>query len=1013
MAGGENLDRSAQVLPSLLVRGRLLESIRGRWDRRLTAVLAGAGFGKSTLVAQSIAENRMTASGTDILVVCRETDGPTQVAGSVLRGLSIDEPVEDSEGLVDLVVRALLAIAPRPLCICVDDAHELESGGRGERFLKRLVHGAPDNTSFLVASRRELALPVAQLAARRQAIVVREPDLVMSEAELEQFAGLRGVPVDQVLGSGGWPALAELLASAPGVTPVEYVWEQVIRGLGPGERRALAIAGAVGPLGPELRAELVPELGECTDALGSVPLVNIDAGGTVYLHDLWRDALRNELTTNDREELQRRAAALLAAQGETDRAVRLLIECGAKAELLALLRTELLSVGHWQLALGMLSWSSLVEDELRDEPVIALLDALSGLVEHPGSGLDRFVRAARMCKERGDEELELLVLGWVGAAALHSQQFEPIMQFQPRLVELAAAGHSEARLLALGADAMVALTQGFARRAVEEMEAALADGDSTGGFATWMLGWARYRLGRLDAAMNAFESEGAIEEVVVAMRTRFFRGEVDEVMVELARETMFGRDFASLPTLAKHDAALIEGLFAAMTGDLDRAGFAIARLRDDAAATALTAFQLMVTLAVDVLVDLGRGDESAAAAKLRSVADLMAVYPPPEGIAVWYLVCPEVRAVYDEIDLDGVWAWARAAAAALVAAREQADVSLLRSLGWPAVGTVRANLPPVIAIELAVRAAAAGNTPPVELVDACLGPGRVILGRLDKDDDALVRAEARRLRARVPRRAPAALEVRLLSTPMLLSNGTVVTHPRLRQARVRELLSLLVAERSVTRSHAARLLWPDLDETRAANNLRVALSGLNAVLEPDRTPEEPPYFVRADLQRISLVEDPSLSSDVWDFDTAWQRAQRSERDRAPHAALAAYLEMVELFTRSAPQSDPEQPEWLTDILTRHEVRLVAAALRAGELLLAQGEPERAAALAERALQLEPYSERAHVLAASAAWARDDVHGAAAALAGADQCARELGVSPSSDLEMLRRRLGREPREGTG
>ena len=48
-----------------LLRPRLLALLQDRWQRRLTAVVAGAGFGKTTLLSQAVAENRLTPLGRD------------------------------------------------------------------------------------------------------------------------------------------------------------------------------------------------------------------------------------------------------------------------------------------------------------------------------------------------------------------------------------------------------------------------------------------------------------------------------------------------------------------------------------------------------------------------------------------------------------------------------------------------------------------------------------------------------------------------------------------------------------------------------------------------------------------------------------------------------------------------------------------------------------------------------------------------------------------------------------
>jgi DNA-binding SARP family transcriptional activator/tetratricopeptide (TPR) repeat protein len=54
--------------PDLLTRPRLLRSLAGRWHHRVTALTGGPGLGKTTLLAQAIAENRLAPRGEDVWI---------------------------------------------------------------------------------------------------------------------------------------------------------------------------------------------------------------------------------------------------------------------------------------------------------------------------------------------------------------------------------------------------------------------------------------------------------------------------------------------------------------------------------------------------------------------------------------------------------------------------------------------------------------------------------------------------------------------------------------------------------------------------------------------------------------------------------------------------------------------------------------------------------------------------------------------------------------------------------
>ena len=99
----------------------------------------------------------------------------------------------------------------------------------------------------------------------------------------------------------------------------------------------------------------------------------------------------------------------------------------------------------------------------------------------------------------------------------------------------------------------------------------------------------------------------------------------------------------------------------------------------------------------------------------------------------------------------------------------------------------------------------------------------------------------------------------------LRADGQRVTRAELRRARVRELLSVLVVERSVTRERAMDVLWPDFDADVVARNLRVTLTHLRRLLEPERPPGEAGFHLRVDSTTIQLFASPKLLVDLWEM----------------------------------------------------------------------------------------------------------------------------------------------------
>ena len=88
---------------------------------------------------------------------------------------------------------------------------------------------------------------------------------------------------------------------------------------------------------------------------------------------------------------------------------------------------------------------------------------------------------------------------------------------------------------------------------------------------------------------------------------------------------------------------------------------------------------------------------------------------------------------------------------------------------------------------------------------------------------------------------------------------------------------------------------------------------------------------------------------------------------------------------------------------------MAAATRAGELLVARGDVDDAERVARRAVEVDPWAEDAYAVLVSAALARGDRSAARRTLDRALAALADLGVEPSEETRRLRRRL----RGGTG
>jgi DNA-binding SARP family transcriptional activator len=322
-----------------------------------------------------------------------------------------------------------------------------------------------------------------------------------------------------------------------------------------------------------------------------------------------------------------------------------------------------------------------------------------------------------------------------------------------------------------------------------------------------------------------------------------------------------------------------------------------------------------------------------------------------------------------------------------------------------APATVATVLPLPWAVELAVRAAAAGTPwggPLVADLHERFGdPVASELMRWAGHGDDRARRAAAELWGMLPVAAPAAVEIRVLGDLEVWRDGRPVSGPELRRARVRELLCVLVVERSLTRDRAMDLLWPGLDVDKARGNLRVTLSHLRRLLEPDRSSGDPAWFVRADSEHVRLPEVPGLTVDLWDVQRCLSDADAARR-AGDVGARADRLGAAAARWRGRPLPDLDRVPELATVGYQVATNLVDAVLDRGELELIAGSAGPAAACAEQALAADPWRERAHRLAVAAHLQARDRTATAAAVARLGDTLDELGVAPEDTTAMLLR-----------
>ena len=997
-----------------LTRPRLLRALLGRWEQRVTVMVGGPGLGKTTLLAQAVAENRLAPRGEDVWLGLAPGDADGEMLARDLMAAVAspagtgDDPVAarpDPPGPA-AVADAVWRRSPAAVCLVIDDAHCLTTGSPGARWLAALVDALPANGHVLLASRWAPAVPVTRLVTQGAVLELAEDDLRFSEHELAGFAARRGLSVERLGDTGGWPAMAELAASVKGNLAGDYLWEEVLEPLGPERRRVLATLSDLGGADDALAGAALGEPVELARVLAGVPLVARGAGGWRVPHPLWRTAQALALPPEERTAMRRRAISHLVAGQRLDEAVSLATDGGLRDMLPDILRAA--AIGPQRPPSRQLDrWLAAVPPEAQDTAGAALGAGLRASLAAPVDAIEPLRHAIQLCREGGDVDGELAAIALLGRVAWWHGDLVLLGELYPRVVELEASGHALARGILAVARAVIADLEGDDDATVATLEAiepGVLD-PSWEAISEWLrattlggMGQPEASLEILDGMPPAADSALALTIEASYLGARWWLGQVDEVvaalpsLVERIRASGVARNLIVILTQSAYTYGAL--------GRLDEARRTLAAAQRVEGDSTGVAARMGLAEAAVLLAD---DDEDTATTVLEKVVQAHGNLGDHErrtwrhGLCMTYVLVPATRDYWDRAGLGGAFEHARSLSAAVVALREGRP---LPPVDVSDPQRVRAALHHRFAVELALGLEACGRAEGGAILEA-LGPvGRDAVRAVAAQRNRSARP-ARSLLAAVPAPPLHTTEIACLGPLALVRNGEMVTDPDLRRERVRALLAFLVSHRTTTRTAIMAALWPDLDEKSAANNLRVTITYLLRLLEPWRSARESAYFVRFEGQAVALVTGERLRLDLDQFDDHVAQAAQAEADGTPSLALGHHLAAVELYRGQLHEGVPDA-DWLGLEREHFRIRFVAAATRAGQLLVGRGDPDQAEPVARRAVEVDPWAEEAYGVLVAVALARGDRAAARRALDRSLAALADLGVQPSAETQRLRR-----------
>jgi LuxR family transcriptional regulator, maltose regulon positive regulatory protein len=1021
--------RSPAPPPALhgeLVRTRLLNVVTRRFQVPLTVIVAGAGFGKSTLLAQAIRANQADPRGIDAWLSCEPADCDAEhLASAMIAALG---QRSDRGEPVERVLDAIDRIAPIDVCVVIDDAHELPPRSTAADLLGELVTRLPPHAHLVLAGRTDPPIP----PATRRDVEIGIEALAFTPTEVDALARSLGRDADGEPRGGqfaGWPSLVRLAISAPNGSAPQFLWEEIVAGL-PGAEQRLLLALATLGWGTPSDVAWVAGSGDggfdpLVDArleslVANVPLVSGDADGWYRIHHLWEEAVERIFPEAERTGTRRRALELFQRRRETLRTGWNAMRWGDD-DALAVASRHLVNDTAGALPVDTAAgWLAGASDNARAMPDLRLLEiALRHARDYDDTRLDSDLDAvADDYLARGDNGGAVVAL-ILGMAIAHMRG------------DLARLQGVDERSRSLPqADDVPVLR--FLRGAMRATTASL-EGDP----------WAAV------AAIEEISFGGGaspINELVVRLHANMLClcGRADEA-VEVAAPMLdspspyvrtlnakvrwLAGDPGGFPG-GHFDVELPPGtneryhLVHALYGIAVATSFGNREVID--ALSELVERSTTIDVRDDTMLAFARAvrhiadHDEAMAAKV--IAEHVSGHPESDRVADGRLrrllavpyVCDErVRERWREADLGPSLARQRAVADDLLAVRA-GNLAPDHRLAPAAV--VVTTLPLVWSAELASRAVAAGCAAGRALADglAELAPValRVELEHAVSTGDAALRDGAAALLELLPDEEHPPVLIAVLGPLSVDAGGDDPASPavELRRERVRSLLELLVLAGPLRRDRIGSLMWPGLDSVAAGRNLRVTLSRLLAVLEPGRSSRRSPRVLRIENDVVALAPPPHVEVDLWQFRDDLAAADDAER-RGDRAATIGHLEQACARWRGEPFVEVDHDE-LTGAVEEVRTALREAALRLGELLLVAGRFDEAAMWADRVGRASPYDERAYRLAIAAHIHRRDRQAIVHAVTTTRAMLDELGVEPEASTKMLLRQaedhIGRPP-----
>ena len=345
-------------------RERLVDAIHSNMPRKLIAIAAPAGYGKTTLLADFGASSELTVCWMRLSEaewdVMRFAEVLAASLQSRFRRLKAQPDLKahansSPEALAVAFAAAIDEHIAETFVIAIDEVHLINQSKPVLQFLDRFLEDLPDQATVVAAGREVLEVSLARLMAERDLAGFGPHDLALTREELveltekQQGEPLAAAEIDRLLEeSRGWVTgivmsgtVADLGAGSliGGGRPMVYEYlASVVLNRQPDDLRRFALDASVLPIMTVEACNVVLEREDSQKYLGRLVsrglFVTASEGTprTFEFHPLFRAFLLESMEGSDPRglsKLRRSAAEYHLKQGSTEQAVDLLVEAGS------------------------------------------------------------------------------------------------------------------------------------------------------------------------------------------------------------------------------------------------------------------------------------------------------------------------------------------------------------------------------------------------------------------------------------------------------------------------------------------------------------------------------------------------------------------------------------------------------------------------------------------------------------------------------------------------------------